>query len=75
VLLNPFCTFSTAKVLALKPTVLLLFQTLGSWPSAVGVCSQLGGGSTGESPTAPGGIGLRLPLAIPIASLTWEQGT
>ena len=42
-LLNPFCTFSTAKVLALKPTVLLLFQTLGSWPSAVGVCSQLGG--------------------------------
>ena len=56
-LLDPFCPFSTAKVLALKDTVLVL------------------GGSTGESPTAPAGIGLRLPLAIPVASLTWEQGT
>ncbi len=74
-LLNPFCTFSTAKVLALKPTVLLLFQTFGFLAVSGGWVLAAGGGSTGESPTAPGGIGLRLPLAIPIASLTWEQGT
>ena len=42
VLLNPFCPFSTVKVLALKTTVLLLLTLLIKAKIRITACSALG---------------------------------